>query len=348
MHATVSSANHAVANDQEPPFTIPLIDFNKFMNASDSLEKHQTAEDIVRAFKEVGFIYLNNHGVPGIAISTVFDKSAAFFDLAADAKDKLKWVDPRANRGYVGVGRQRRATWQFSDAAEIAKMRAGGADLKESMEIGRDWDSPWENQWPDERDVPGFRQTMLAFYQTCHGLHVQVMRAVAVGLGLDETYFDERVDQQCHNLRLLSYPPVPTDVLAKDGQARIGAHSDYGTITLLFQDSTGGLEVLNPHTREFQPVTPIPGTIVVNVGDLLARWSNDLFRSTLHRVVEPPATQTSDGEAIIPLRRSVAFFCNPNFDAVIACLPNCGTEAKYPPVTTEQYVVGRLSATFGK
>jgi isopenicillin N synthase-like dioxygenase len=85
---------------------------------------------------------------------------------------------------------------------------------------------------------------------------------------------------------------------------------------------------------------------VINAGDLLARWSNDVLRSTLHRVVAPPAKKVSDTEGITPQRQSIAFFCNPNFDAVISCLPNCGKNAKYAPVTTEQYIVGRLSATY--
>jgi len=124
----------------------------------------------------------------------------------------------------------------------------------------------------------------------------------------------------------------------------------------LFQDAVGGLEVLNPHTKHFHPATPIPGTIVVNVGDLLSRWSNDTLRSTLHRVVAPPSymkTVTSaSGEKteveIIPERNSIAFFCNPNFGAVVECLPTCvGEEGpRYEPVQTEKYIVGRLADTY--
>lgn len=93
------------------------------------------------------------------------------------------------------------------------------------MEIGRDWDVTWKNQWPQESDAPRFKETMLGFYQTCHELHVHVMRAIALGLQLDETFFDEKVNEQCHNLRLLSYPPIKTNLLQQDGQARAGAHS---------------------------------------------------------------------------------------------------------------------------
>jgi isopenicillin N synthase-like dioxygenase len=141
---------------------------------------------------------------------------------------------------------------------------------------------------------------------------------------------------------------------------------DYGTLTLVFQDNLGGLEVENPHTKHFQPARPIvcpavrpsntiaasqflkPGTIVVNSGDLLARWSNDVLRSTLHRVVAPP-TESANADGMIPLRQSIAFFCNPNFGARISCLPSChapGNEAKYAPITTEEYIVSRLADTY--
>ena len=93
------------------------------------------------------------------------------------------------------------------------------------MEIGRDWDKTWKNQWPQERDTPHFKETMLDFYRICHELHVHVMRAIALGLNLDETFFDKKIDQQCHNLRLLSYPPIKTNLLLEEGQARAGAHS---------------------------------------------------------------------------------------------------------------------------
>ncbi|GJE84568.1 clavaminate synthase-like protein [Phanerochaete sordida] len=326
-----------------PAFKIPLIDFSRFLEARSAQEKRETAQEIVSGFKDVGFIYLDKHGIPDATVKNAFAKSAEFFSLPAETKDKLRWADPRSNRGYVAIGRER--VTQSADPAEIAALRAAAPDCKETMEIGREGDA-WANQWPDEADAPRFRATMLDFAATCHALHVHVMRAVALGLGLEERFFDGRVDQRCHNLRLLSYPPIRTDLLRKEGQARAGAHSDYGTLTLLFQDSVGGLEVQNPHTKEYQPAPPIPGSIVINAGDLLARWSNDVLRSTLHRVVAPPAKKVSETEGITPHRQSIAFFCNPNFDAVIECLPNCGSQPKYEPVTTEEYIVGRLAVTY--
>ncbi|KAI0005086.1 hypothetical protein BJV74DRAFT_324444 [Russula compacta] len=345
LHAhgrNLSNLASDVRSDQT--FRIPLIDLSKYLHASSLSEKRKTADEIVNGFKEVGFIYLEGHGIPSGTVDNVFNKSAEFFRLSSSIKDKLAWDDPRANRGYVKIGRER--VTQSTDAAEITELRNKAPDTKETMEIGRDWDDTWKNHWPQENDAPRFKQTMLDFFQTCHELHVVVMRAIALGLDLDEMFFEDKIDEQSHNLRLLSYPPIRTSLL-KEGQARAGAHSDYGTLTLLFQDDVGGLEVENPHTRHFQPARPVPGTIVVNTGDLLARWSNDTLRSTLHRVVAPTKSANADG--MTPLRQSIAFFCNPNMNARISCLPNChwpGNEAKYEPVTTEEYIVGRLSDTY--
>ncbi|KAJ3732845.1 hypothetical protein DFJ43DRAFT_282806 [Lentinula guzmanii] len=324
-------------------FRIPVIDFSKFRTAQSDVEKKETADEIVSAFKNSGFIYVSNHGIPEDTVSKVFRKSADFFKMPTDVKAQLAWEDPRSNRGYVQIGRER--VTQSADADEILALREKAPDFKESMEIGRDWDSVWENQWPEESDAPGFKKTMLNFFQTCHELHVEMMRSIALGLDLSENFFDRKIDQQCHNLRLLSYPPIKRALLDGDGQARAGSHSDYGTLTLLFQDSVGGLEVMDPQTGVFVPATPIPSTIVINVGDLLARWSNDVLRSTLHRVVSP-AKMISSAETITPARQSIAFFSNPNFDTVIECLPNCGNEARYPPIDTKTYIVGRLTATY--
>ncbi|RXW21965.1 hypothetical protein EST38_g3916 [Candolleomyces aberdarensis] len=330
----------AAAASSGKAFSIPVIDFSKFKQAQSAAEKQETAAEIVTAFKESGFVYLSNHGIPRATVQN----SKGFFALPTEIKDSLAWEDPRANRGYVQIGRER--VTQSNDPDEIAALREKAPDYKETMEIGRDWDSEWKNQWPKESDAPLFKQTMLDFFQTCHNLHVDVMRSVALGLDLGERFFDDKVNEQCHNLRLLSYPPIKSSLLVKDGQARAGAHSDYGTLTLLFQDSVGGLEVQNPHTKSFIPAIPVPDTIVVNIGDLLSRWSNDVLRSTLHRVVAPSGKQVNDKEKETPHRQSIAFFCNPNFSAEVACLPNCGPHAKYPPVNAGDYIVGRLAATY--
>lgn len=203
----------------------------------------------------------------------------------------MGWTTPEANRGYSAPGREK--VTNLTDADEVARLKEGNPDIKESFEIGREADPAGHaNQWPDEagaqRKVAGFKDTMLDFFEQCKGIHVEVMRAIAVGIGLDEGYFDGFVDDGDNTLRLLHYPAVKSEVFrVNPGQVRAGAHSDYGSITLLFQDAAGGLQVQSP-SGQFVDATPIENTCVVNAGDLLARWSNDTIKSTIHRVVEPP------------------------------------------------------------
>lgn len=214
-----------------------------------------------------------------------------FNALTLEEKLSLGWTTPGANRGYSAPGREK--VTQLTDAEAVARLKQGNPDIKESFEIGREGDPAGHvNQWPDEASlekVAGFKSTMLEFFGQCKAIHVEVMRAIAVGMGLeDEAYFDTFVDEGDNTLRLLHYPAVKSEVFkVNPGQVRAGAHSDYGSITLLFQDGSGGLQVQGPG-GEFVDATPIEGTCVVNAGDLLARWSNDTIKSTIHRVVEPP------------------------------------------------------------
>ena len=237
--------------------------------------------------------------------------------------------------------------------ADVAKERSN-PDLKESMEIGRDDEAAHPNRWPDGIDEEGvkFRETMVDFFDRCKELHRLVMGAIALGLGYEEGFFDDYVKTGDNTLRLLHYPPVAREVFEKNkGAVRAGAHTDYGSITLLFQDDRGGLQVKNAQ-GEWEDVTPIPGTVVVNAGDLLARWSNNKIVSTTHRVVNPPLKK-QDEEALrelgeYPARYSVAYFCNPDFDKLIEALPGTweADGKKYPAINSGEYLVQRLTATY--
>lgn len=191
---------------------------------------------------------------------------------------------------------------QLTDPAEIEKIRSAAPDIKESFEIGREDEPGHPNPWPVEEDeIVGFKSTMTNFFDQCKALHIEVMRAIAVGMGIDANYFDPFLDVGDNTLRLLHYPAVKSEVFKiNPGQVRAGEHTDYGSITLLFQDSRGGLQVKSPN-GQFVDATPIENTVVVNAGDLLARWSNDTIKSTVHRVVEPPKT-----EDVHPPRYSIA------------------------------------------
>lgn len=246
--------------------------------------------------------------------------------------------------------------------------------MKESFEIGREGDDEFENFWPGNNNKLGggggdggwgdeFRVTMMEFFDCCRELHRVVMRAIALGMGLEESFFEGYVRKGDNTLRLLHYPPIAKDTF-KAGRVRAGAHTDYGSVTFLFQDSAGGLQVERPPGRDgnnnkgvFVDVKPVEGAIVLNSGDLLARWSNDIIRSTLHRVVEPPRKEEEGGgrdgvgeDGFYPARYSVAYFCNPDFDRWIEALPGTfGGEKgakKYEGVNSWEYLVDRLSATY--
>lgn len=238
---------------------------------------------------------------------------------------------------------------QLEEKGDVEALKAAFPDLKESMEIGRDGVPDQPNMWPDKFDDEGkeFRSKMMDFFEQCKQLHIEVMRAIAVGMSLDRSYFDGFTDKGDNTLRLLHYPPVPVSAFSKAGTVRAGEHSDYGSITLLFQDNRGGLQVMSPNGN-FIDATPIPGTIVVNAGDLLARWSSDSIKSTKHRVVQPPMPPS--GDSSYPARYSIAYFCNPNYDRYIDAIPGTWEEGmgakKYEGVYSGEYLERRLAATY--
>ncbi|PHH68204.1 hypothetical protein CDD80_177 [Ophiocordyceps camponoti-rufipedis] len=323
---------------------IPLIDFSRFVSGSPD-ERLSAARAMLQGFKSAGFIYLKNHPIPAEVLSRTFSRSADFFALPAAEKQALGWTTPEANRGYSALGREK--TSVKLDAGQIAEERASVPDLKESLEIGREGHPVHENRWPEEGEgkLRGFRVDMLDFFDRCRDVNYQVMTAIALAMGLEADFFQRFIDACDNQLRLLHYPEVEVDVFrSKPGQVRAGEHTDYGSITLLFQDGRGGLQVKSP-TGNFVDATPIEGTIVVNAGDLLARWSNDQIKSTLHRVVEPPRNEGKK----YPPRYSIAYFCNPNHDSIIETIPGtytCEEEKKYEGIKSGDWVQMRLAATY--
>ncbi|KAK4546342.1 hypothetical protein LTR36_002019 [Oleoguttula mirabilis] len=336
------AVSNAVSQDG---LEIPLIDFSAFMSG-DETTKRTTAQSIVHGFQRAGFIYLKNHGIPKADVANTFAESAKFFRRPSSQKEAMGWTTPEANRGYSQPGREK--TTDLKDAADIEAKRAEeGADLKESFEIGREGEPNHPNHWPDRFDDNGadFKKQMLHFHDTCKQLHMQVMRAMAVGLGIDESWFDSFCDGGDNTLRLLHYPEVQSTAFKKNkNTVRAGAHTDYGSITLLFQDMAGGLQVLSPNGN-FIDATPIADTIVVNAADLLARWSNDTIKSTKHRVVEPPIKAD-----VHPARYSIAYFCNPNFDrfidAILGTYDELKGDKKYEGINSGDYLAQRLAATY--
>ena len=230
------------------------------------------------------------------------------------------------NRGYVSVG------------GESLDPQAA-PDIKEAFNVGREVTTsdprvvakkPFVgvNQWP--RNPPRFRETLLAYYDACLTVARHVHRAMCVDLGIPTTFFDKGLEPSGSFLRLLQYP-------VSGGTA--GAHTDYGNITLLAQDTVSGLEVLTRTDRVNWVKAPVvPGAFVCNIGDCLMRWTNNVYVSSPHRVRSVPGR----------VRRSVAFFCELDGDTVVECLPTCvGSDGpKYAPITVAAYLKQRLDATY--
>jgi isopenicillin N synthase-like dioxygenase len=231
------------------------------------------------------------------------------------------------------------------DSASLSELRKR-PDVKESFELGREDDERTPNIWlPDESILPGFRAFMMSYFDTCYTVALDLLRAIALGMDLPEDFFREYHTKRDNQLRLLHYPPVAADLLRAGDVERIAAHSDFGTMTLLFQDQVGGLEVEDVVEKgKFNPAPYIPGTIVVNIGDFLQRWSNDTLKSTLHRVRAPPAVQ-----GMTRARYSIPYFVTADRDRMIDCLPGCWSEEKpkrYEPINAREYIEMRLNATY--
>ncbi|KAF2140770.1 uncharacterized protein K452DRAFT_327536 [Aplosporella prunicola CBS 121167] len=334
---------------------IPLIDFAQYTHGTAASREH-VARALLSGFQRAGFVYLSNHGISRATRAAVFGASAGFFARPQAQKDALAWYSAAANRGYVAHGREKVTRADFG--GDVDALRAAVPDLKESLEIGREGEEGRPNLWPDGVDDQGreFRELMVGFWEACKELHREVLRALALGMGIREDWFDVYTARGDNTLRLLHYPEVDASVFRRsDGQeqVRAGEHTDYGSLTLLIQDDRGGLQILSPRGT-FIDATPVADTIVVNAGDLLARWSNDTIQSTKHRVVEPPVRSSSSGSGDAPARHparySVAYFCNPDFDKLIEAIPGTFEETgrRYESVVAGEYLAMRLGATYAK
>lgn len=309
---------------------IPVIDVAPLLNGS--LEgANAVARELGRACRDVGFFYITGHGISEALMARVFESSAAFFGGPASIREAASFSGPGGNRGYIRLG---------GEALDPGKP----ADVKEAFNIGLELASddpellaraPFRsaNLWPD---MPGFRDTMLDYFNRVWRLGRDLHRGFALDLGLAPDFFEASLDKPIATLRLLHYPPVKGPL--PDGQLGAGEHTDYGNVTLLATDAVGGLMVRDRSGRWLDaPV--IPGAFVCNIGDCLMRWSNDVYVSTPHKVISPPGKD----------RYSVAFFLDPNPDAMVACLPTCvgpDRPAKYAPITGAEFLRSRLEPTY--
>ncbi|KAF8243849.1 Clavaminate synthase-like protein [Wilcoxina mikolae CBS 423.85] len=222
-------------------------------------------------------------------------------------------------------------------------------ECKESFDIGREDDPVTPNIWPPEDILPGFRETNVHLFTTLQKTAVEVLRALALGLGLEEAFFEKFHSEQecCNQLRLLHYPAVKEEDLRSGGTTRIAEHTDKGTITLLLQeeDGVGGLEVWD-EAAGWAQAPSVKGAVLVNIGDLLMMWSNDVLKSTRHRVVAP---KEGGGDGWVRRRLSIPYFVAADRDAVVECLETCcgpERERKYEPVKAWDYIVKAMSPSY--
>jgi isopenicillin N synthase-like dioxygenase len=290
---------------------IPLIDLSAAPPAV-------LASRIDRALCEAGFFAICGHGVPADVVHAAFDAGHRFFALPP--ADKARWhIDGwPLKRGFDPIG------WQSLDPANPP-------DVKESFYLGVEHIGP--NQWPDESLVPGFRAACTAYSAAMAQLSARLMGLFGLALGLPAGHFDAFMRHPTATTRLLHYPPQPMQ--AAPGQIGCGAHTDWGALTLLAQDDAGGLQVRAPDGRWID-VTPQPGSFVVNAGDMMQRWTNDRWPSTLHRVIN---RHLHEGQARD--RWSIAYFCDLDDEAVIEPLAPCVSAerpSRYGPITAGEHL----------
>ena len=300
------------------------------LGSGDPAAVRRVAAELGRACREVGFFCVRNHGVPAALLTDMFACSEVFFAAPRAVKDELSIARSPHNRGYVGIA---------TESLNLVQ-----ADLKEAFNIGLDLPAsdpeviagkPFRgvNLWPQTH---GFRDTTIRYFNALWRLGLDLHRAIAADLALPPDFFADKFDRPMATLRLLHYPPREA---GQDSHPGAGEHTDYGSLTILLTDDTGGLEVRR-RDGAWIKAPPIPGAFICNIGDCLMRWSNDTYVSTPHRVTSPLGRD----------RYSIAFFFDPNPDALIECLPSCtapGREPKYASILAADYLRQRLVATYG-
>jgi isopenicillin N synthase-like dioxygenase len=307
---------------------VPLIDFAPFQSGSGA-GKRRVADAIRTACEEVGFLYLANHGVPQRKIDLVFAAAQMFFALPESRKmDPSIRVTPQRTRGYQPLFARHYANTDAPDVNEAFKYQHDYPPDDPDVAAGNRFHQT--NQWP--KDLPEFRKTLLDYFAEMESLSDRLLRAFALALELEEDWFLGFYRKPLTQVSLLHYPPQPPQ--APERQYGIRPHADATAFTVLAQDNVGGLQVQGRNGWVDAP--PIPGTYVINIGDMMARWTNDRFKSTPHRVINLTGRE----------RYSVPFFAIPDFDAVVTCLPSCRSAdnpPKYPPLHVGESITRKFA-----
>lgn len=315
---TVASDSR-LASKQTAFSEIPIVDITALVDGSDP---QAVAEKIGKACEEVGFFYVKNHGVPAELVARMYAATKQFFDLPLEVKQRLHVAESGPTlRGYIPP---------YGENADPKNTR----DLKEVFDYGvhEEEVSPFFGPNPMPSGLPGFKETCEDYHDAMMGLARQLVSAFALSLGLTKDYFERLQQKPITIQRLLHYPSQ--ELGASQDEIGIGAHTDYGFLTILSQDAVGGLQVQNKD-GEWVSAPPVEGTFIINIGDLVQAMTNGRYSSTLHRVVN------TSGVA----RYSIPFFIDLDFDAAVETVPTC-VDAEHPaqkaPFTCGEYKYGRF------
>lgn len=305
---------------------IPLVDLQKFVSGNEA-DRKAFVQELGHAFQEFGFVGVVNHGIPKELVSRYYSESKAFFSLPTEIKKKYEIQGLAGQRGYTSFGK------------EHAKQSNVG-DLKEFFQLGQivPEGHPLKSEYPDNvqvKEVPAFTNTGIELYKAFEASGGQLLRAIALYLGLDEYYFDEKIREGNSILRAIHYPPITSE---PKSAIRAEQHEDINLITLLVGASAGGLQILDMK-NQWLDIVPGEDEIVVNVGDMLQRLTNNYLKSTTHRVVNPPREEWHRP------RLSIPFFLHPKSEMDLTCLPETVTAERplaYEPITAGDYLNERL------
>jgi isopenicillin N synthase-like dioxygenase len=305
---------------------IPLVDLHQYTKG-EPVHRKAFIKKLAKAFHEIGFVGVINHGIPKVLVQKFYAESQAFFALPVEKKLKYEIAGMAGQRGYTSFGK------------EHAKQSKVG-DLKEFFQIGQEAEgSPaLRKTYPKNvyvRERPLFLATGKKLYKSFEKSGAQLLRAIAMHLDLGEKYFDSKIKNGNSILRAIYYPPITQE---PSSAIRAEQHEDINLITLLVGASAGGLQVLNLQ-QEWLDVVPETDEIVINVGDMLQRLTNNYLKSTTHRVINPPRNEWHKP------RLSIPFFLHPIGEMDLSCLPKTVTPdhpIQYPPITAGEYLAERL------
>ncbi len=305
---------------------IPVVDLRDFTQGTPR-QRQSFVDELGKAFHEIGFVGVVGHGIPQQLVDKFYDRAQAFFALPEEVKRKYEIEGLAGQRGYTSFGK------------EHAKHSNVG-DLKEFFQIGQEVPQghPLRKEYPDNvhvAEVPDFVATGIELYWQFEKAGAALLRGIALYLDLPEDYFDDPITYGNSILRAIHYPPITQE---PKSAIRAEQHEDINLITLLVGASAGGLQILTKE-GEWVDVLPEHDEIVINVGDMLQRLTNDYLKSTTHRVVNPPREEWH-----IP-RLSIPFFLHPRSEMDLSCLPQCVSEDRplaYSPITAGEYLDERL------